>query len=203
METKIDTSRARAAILERVKKGQPALKPLPDLPGWTWPGDKTANFIKQLEAFDGKAARFDSRAEAVKWLEENVDKKGKVVCSQIADFKGTVTAADYPDPHKCTDIDVFVADSSLGVGEMGSLLLTQADLGIPPAALLSIDMYVLIDEANIVDGLHTAYKLLAPQLRDHCYACFFSGPSATADIEAVHVTGAQGEISLTALIYKS
>lgn len=33
------------------------------------------------------------------------------------------------------------------------------------------------------------------------YGSFFTGPSATADIEAVHITGAQGPLAMTVLLY--
>ncbi|MCC8113017.1 MAG: LUD domain-containing protein [Bacteroidales bacterium] len=199
----IDTSKARSAIFERIRAGKPQPVEAPEVPAYGWPGDKVANFIKQLEAFDGRAQRFDSRADAIAWLEKNVDWRNKRVCSQLPDFKGSVSAADYPDPHKCTDISATVVESHLGVGEMGSLYLTDAELGgVPAIALLCLDLFVLINEADIVDGLHTAYAAVKDTMREQPYACFFSGPSATADIEAVHVTGAQGATSLTALIYK-
>lgn len=199
---KIDTTKARNAILDRIRAGKPAAVEAPVIKNYGWPGDKVQNFIDHLESFDGKAVRFDSRNDAIAWLEKNIDVTNKVVCSQISDFKGTVTADDYPDPHKCTNIDICIVNTKLGVGEMGSVFLTDEELGKPACALLCIDLYVLINENDIVDGMHTAYDVIKNTLRSHPYGSFFSGPSATADIEAVHVTGAQGEISLTALIYK-
>jgi len=64
---------------------------------------------------------------------------------------------------------------------------------------LSRHLFIFLDSSKIVHGLHEAYASL--NLREHQYGSFYTGPSATADIEAVHVTGAQGPLSLTVLLY--
>jgi L-lactate dehydrogenase complex protein LldG len=56
---------------------------------------------------------------------------------------------------------------------------------------------VLLDPADIVVNLHHAYR--RAEFRDRQYACFHSGPSATADIEGVLIHGAQGVRSLSVL----
>jgi len=56
---------------------------------------------------------------------------------------------------------------------------------------------VLLDPADIVVNLHHAYR--RPEFRDHHYASFHTGPSATADIEGVLIHGAQGVRSLFVL----
>ena len=48
-------------------------------------------------------------------------------------------------------------------------------------------------------NMHDAYNFI--DLKNNQYGSFFTGPSATADIEAIHITGAQGEISLTVFLY--
>lgn len=192
-------NKAREAILNRIRNGKPASVDAPEIPQFIWPGDAIDNFCNQLKAFDGSYMTFDSRQEAIDWLNKNIDTKSKVVCSSLSDYKGTTTAADYPDPHKCTNIDICVVDALLGVGEMGSVFVTDTTLGKPACALLCTDLYVLLDKTKIVDGIHTAYREL--DISKDAYSSLFSGPSATADIEAVHVTGAQAEISLTVLLY--
>lgn len=194
-----NNNNAREAILNRIRKGKPAAIEAPKIPHFTWPGNPVDNFCKQLKAFDGNYMMFDSREAALAWLKDNIDTSSKVVCSALPDYKGSVTAADYPDPHKCTNIDICVVEALMGVGEMGSVFVTDTSLGSPACALLCTDLYVLLDKSKIVDGIHTAYRQL--DLTKDAYSSLFSGPSATADIEAVHVTGAQAEISLTALLY--
>ena len=54
-----------------------------------------------------------------------------------------------------------------------------------------------VDPADIVVNLHHAYR--RPEFRKRHYACFHTGPSATADIEGVLIHGAQGVRSLSVL----
>lgn len=56
---------------------------------------------------------------------------------------------------------------------------------------------MLLDPAEIIVNLYHAYR--RPEFRDRPYACFHSGPSATADIEGVLIHGAQGVRSLSVL----
>ena len=62
---------------------------------------------------------------------------------------------------------------------------------------LAQHLIVLLDPANIVINLHHAYR--RPEFRNGHYACFHTGPSATADIEGVLIHGAQGVRSLSVL----
>lgn len=56
---------------------------------------------------------------------------------------------------------------------------------------------MLLDPADIVANVHHAYR--RPEFRERHYACFHTGPSATADIEGVLIHGAQGVRSLSVL----
>ncbi len=56
-------------------------------------------------------------------------------------------------------------------------------------------LVVLLDPAEITENLHTAYGRV--DLAAQSYGCFMMGPSATADIGATLVHGAQGVRSLT------
>ena len=64
---------------------------------------------------------------------------------------------------------------------------------------MSRRLFIFLDSNDIKSGLHEAYAGL--NLAEHQYGSFFTGPSATADIEAVHITGAQGPLALTVMIY--
>lgn len=167
------SNNSRESILAKIKAAKPAARPLPVIPRFDIPGKPLQNFIAHLKGFDGDYRLFATRTEATAWLRDNV--------------KGTMP-------------DVCIGEATMAVGETGSLLVTTASLGGNPSdALLSTDLYLLIDRRNLVAGLQEAYSLI--DLSENRYTTFFSGPSATADIEAVHITGAQGEISLTALMY--
>lgn len=189
---------SRTNILARIRAGHPDFCPLPDVPHFEMSGDAKQSFISMLESFDGKAIEFSSRCEAVKWLEENVDRHSRSVFSAVPDFKGNFELLPTDNLHRAAQVDVCIAQGEMGVGETGSVWVTDGSLGVPAAALLSTDLYLLLDTADIVGGIHDAYSRL--DLGSTPYGSFFTGPSATADIEAVRVTGAQGEISLTVLL---
>ncbi len=192
------TTNARERILSRIRTNLPAAVQHPDVPLFEVGGDKIANFITKLESFDGKAVRVATRGEALKWLAENIRSDNRTVFSAVAGFEGNFEINDYTDPHSANTVDVCVARGILGVGETGSVWVTEESLGLAACALFSTDLYLLLDADKIYSGLHQAYRAI--DLSTGRYGSFFTGPSATADIEAVHITGAQGEISLTVIL---
>lgn len=192
---------AKNEILARLKNGKPASHPLPEVPMYAWHGDPLENFLKELIGFDGRAVQFKTREDAVKWLmaQPEMDATKQRIYSSAQGVAGNVTEEDVADLRNAHTINTCVTESELAVGEMGSVWVTDASLNHAACALLSRRLFVLLDAASIVGGMHEAYARL--KLREHQYGSFYTGPSATADIEAVHITGAQGPLSLTALIY--
>ena len=195
----IDTTSSRDLILDKIKNGKQHLLKLPNVPMFAYTGDLLEGFTQRLNGFDGKAIDFQNRAEAIDWLNKNIDKSNKCVFSNLTDYDGTIHLNGLKDPHAAHIIDICLAEGVLGVAETGSVWVTNARLGLAAAALLSTDLYLLLDKKTLVGGLHEAYHTL--NIRDTQYGAFYTGPSATADIEAIHITGAQGEISLTVLLY--
>jgi L-lactate dehydrogenase complex protein LldG len=101
-------------------------------------------------------------------------------------------------PRALADVDHAVVRASCGVAEAGSVLLTDQDLKVNALAYLAQHLIVLLDPADIVLNIHSAYA--RPEFRECPYAVFHSGPSATADIEGVLILGAQGVRSLSVLL---
>ena len=194
-----NTTSSRDAILEKIRNGKSHLLSLPDVPIFAYTGDLQEGFIQHLTGFDGKAECFETRAQAIAWLDKQCDKTAKCIFSNVPEYQGTIALTDLNDPHDAHKIDICIAEGELGVAETGSVWVTNKSLGLAAAALFSTDLYLLLDRANLKGGLHEAYQVL--HLTDTQYGSFYTGPSATADIEAVHITGAQGEISLTVLLY--
>lgn len=175
--------------------------PLPDVPMYPWPGDPLAGFISHLEGFDGKAVKFATRAEALRWLatQPEMAPSQNAVYYTLDDVTGNFGEKDLTDLRNAEKINTCVTEAEMGVGEMGSVWVTDRTLRHPACALMSRHLFVLLDASKIVGGLHQAYARLS--LRNQQYGSFFTGPSATADIEAVHITGAQGPLSMTVLLY--
>jgi len=95
------------------------------------------------------------------------------------------------------DVDFAIVRASFAVAETGSVLLSDADLRVNALAYLAQHLIVLLDTADIVVNIHHAYR--RQEFRSGHYACFHTGPSATADIEGVLIHGAQGVRSLSVL----
>lgn len=194
-------SNAKEQILARIKAGKPASLPLPDVPMYPWQGEPLAGFIERLVGFDGRAVKFADRTAALAWLGEQPEMKdsARPVYSTVPEVKGSFTQADLTSLRDAGKIDICVTEGVLGVGEMGAIWVTNESLGYAVCALLAKRLFILLDKNRIVGGLHEGYSRL--KLGEQQYGSFFTGPSATADIEAVRITGAQGPLRMTALIY--
>lgn len=192
----METSREK--ILRKIREGRPVGPQLPDVPHFSGPADTEKSFKEKLVGFNGSFIDFKTREEALKWLEDKRHTLKSPVCSVIEGFDGDLSIKNIADPHDANVIATFVANGELGVGESGSVWVTKKSLQIPACALLSTDLILLLDRSKIVGTMHEAYDRI--DLASNQYGSFYSGPSATADIEAVHITGAQAEISLTILL---
>ena len=189
---------AKAEILSRIRNGKPKDCPLPDVPMYAWPGDPLANFIERLLGFDGRVVKFRTWDEALDWLKTQpgfAGGNGKIY-SSAEGLPGTAGEEEVADPHDAHKIDICVTEGEMGVGETGSIWVTDRSLKHAACALLAPTLYILLDKNRIVGGMHEAYAGI--RLGEQQYGAFYSGPSATADIEAVRITGAQGPLSMTA-----
>ena len=188
------------AIFERIRKGRPASQPLPDVPMYQWEGDAEKGFIDHLLGFDGRAIKFKTRDDAITWLKSQPEMASdKIIYSTAEGVEGNFGEKDLKNLRDAEKIQTCVSDSDLGVGETGSVWVTDKSLGHPICALFSRKLFVFLDRKRLKGGIHEAYASL--KLGENQYGAFYSGPSATADIEAVRITGAQGPLGLTVMLY--
>ena len=185
-------------ILRAIRDGKPHAMNLPEIPTFPFAEDKEKSFAAHLGSFDGKMVSFESRGDALIYLQKELD-EAKKIFSSLPDYGGNIQLADFKTPHDANVVDICVGEGVIGVAETGSVWVTEKSLGLAAAALFSTDLFLLLDRKMLKGNLHEAYAAIS--VRDNQYGSFYTGPSATADIEAVHVTGAQGEISLTVLLY--
>ncbi|WP_211999822.1 LUD domain-containing protein [Chitinophaga sp. HK235] len=118
-----------------------------------------------------------------------------VICSVTPEIKGNRDIHAVQNPHELADVDVAVIRARFGVAENGMVWLTQEDLEVNALGFLSQHLVILLSPQSIVCDMYDAY--LRVHLEDTAYGCFMMGPSATADIGAVLVHGAQGARSLS------
>jgi L-lactate dehydrogenase complex protein LldG len=123
--------------------------------------------------------------------------EAKIVCSTVPEITGNRDIAHIGAPRELADVDLAIVRASFAVAETGSLLLSDADLRVNALAYLAQHLIVLLDVTDIVVNIHWAYR--RQEFRSSHYACFHTGPSATADIEGVLIHGAQGVRSLSVL----
>jgi L-lactate dehydrogenase complex protein LldG len=155
--------------------------------------DLKALFEQNLEAAGGAAHEVGNRAEAEAKL-ASLHPKAQVICSAVPEISGTRRAEMVFDPHELADVDAGVVRAQFGVAESGAVWLTQEDLIVNSLGFLSQHLVVFLDPLEIVADMHAAYARV--RLDQTAYGCFMMGPSATGDIEATLVHGAQGPRSL-------
>jgi L-lactate dehydrogenase complex protein LldG len=155
--------------------------------------DLKSSFERRLEEAGGAAHEIGSRPEAEAEL-ASLHSKAQVICSAVPEISGTRRAEAIRDPHELADVDVGVVRAQFGVAENGAVWLTQEDLIVNGLGFLSQHLVVFLDPVEIVADMHEAYARV--RLDQTAYGCFMMGPSATGDIEATMVHGAQGARSL-------
>ena len=190
---------SRDDILASIRTNLPRLdRPLPYVPLFDYDAPKSlmvtfkANLHRMGGTFLDPPAVGDVVAPVIAQIAG-----AKIVCSLVPEISGNRDIAGVTTPDDLADVDFAIVRASFAVAETGSVLLSDADLSVNAVAYLAQHLIVLLDPADIVANLHHAYR--RREFRDRHYACFHTGPSATADIEGVLIHGAQGVRSLSVL----
>ncbi|MCQ4082311.1 hypothetical protein NGB36_17295 [Streptomyces sp. RB6PN25] len=159
-------------------------------------GDFTGLFTAALKRLDGQTVP-QPPGGLQRWLAQTFP-DARCICSAVPEVPGTVTPADFPHWAAPADVDVTVVRTPLGVAETGSILLTEAELGITTAGVLAQHLVVLLDPTDLVENIHLAYQ--HPAFQEAAYALLQSGPSGSADIGGNTVHPAQGVTTLTVIL---
>ncbi|SDH25684.1 LutC/YkgG family protein [Paraburkholderia phenazinium] len=185
----------REAFLAKVRAAQPEARQRPVVPLFASPGsDLRERFTSALAGMGGACVDAGSAAEVLALIHERFGAQASI-CSATAEVPGTrALSADTP-PASLQDVDVGVVRARFGVAETGSVWFSEQEYRVNAIGYLVQHLIVLLDPAQIVDGLQDVYR--RPDFRDARYAALVTGPSATADIEGVLIRGAQGVRSLT------
>jgi L-lactate dehydrogenase complex protein LldG len=189
------SNNSRAQILSAIRANiPPAPVEHPRIPVFRRANDDLKSvFERHLEKAGGAAYEIGSPAETQAKL-ASLHPTAKVICSAVPEIPGTRRAETIRDPHELADVDVGIVRAQFGVAESGAVWLTQEDLIVDALGFLSQHLVVLLDPSEIVADMHEAYARV--RLDRTAYGCFMMGPSATGDIEATLVHGAQGVRSL-------
>lgn len=194
---------AKEAILKAIRKNKPAAVDHPVLRDFGRSGvegNLPDTFKKNLKAAFGNYYDVEN-AEKAQWLMRQIHPDAKIICSIVPEIKGTKAIITTDDPHRLEDIEVGIVRAQFGVAENGSVWLAQKDLAVNALGFLSQHLIILLDPDAIVTHMHEAYQ--KTDIGTQNYGCFMMGPSATADISAVHISGAQGARSLNVFFLKA
>lgn len=93
--------------------------------------------------------------------------------------------------------DVGVVPGMLGVAENGCIWIPQT-MKEKAVCFISENLAIVLPRENVVSNMHEAYRRI--EFNDYGYGVFISGPSKTADIAQVLVTGAQAARTLTVFL---
>ena len=178
---------SRETILNAIRKNTPLQKvEHPGIPNFEWLGGSLkAAFTQRLQEAGGAAHDIGTPLEAEAKLTA-LHPDAKVICSAVPEIAGTRRIENIG--------DVGIVRAQFAIAEGGAVWLTQEDLVVNALAFLSQHLIVLLDPERIVPDMHEAYRRV--RLDQTAYGCFVMGPSATADVEATLVHGAQGPRSL-------
>ncbi len=171
----------------------------PEIQTYTKPGIN----LKSVFETNAKLAAVDLYdVSSVEEAQEIMRRKlpdAKVICSATEEWKGNKDI-HVAKPADLQDVDLGIFRAEFGVAEMGMVWCTEKSLVTNAIGYLSQHLAVLLDPEAITENMHTAYQQV--HLPEAHYGCFVMGPSATADINAVLIHGAQGARTLTLFFLK-
>lgn len=122
----------------------------------------------------------------------------KTICTNIPGIDCATSSPDTVDSAaELNHTDVGVVPGMLGVAENGCIWVQQT-MKEKAVCFISENLAIVLPRQNVVSNMHEAYRRI--EFNDYGYGVFISGPSKTADIAQVLVTGAQAARSLTVFL---
>jgi len=184
-------------ILEAIRRNKPKTDPhpYPNIPQFPKRNKPILDEFKDnLIIGAGTWHEITSKEEAEDLIRE-LHPDAKIICSATEEIEGNRDISKITNPHDIEDVDVGIIRAQFGVAETGMVWMTQDDLKVNALGFLSQHLIILLNPDSIVRDMHEAYSKI--NLSNDSYSFFMLGPSATADIGAFMVRGAQGARSLS------
>lgn len=128
----------------------------------------------------------------------NLFPDAKKIASNIPEITiANVNPDTVKEPKDLNGTDVGVIPAGFGVAENGCLWVPQTMVQ-KAVCFISENLVVLMPCDAVVNNMHEAYRRI--HFNGYQFGTFISGPSKTADIAQVLVTGAQAARSLTLIL---
>lgn len=193
---------SRDLILNSVRKNQPtSAVNLPEIPNFSTQSEPLiSEFKTQLARMGGQAFEVEN-IEEIKAKITELYPDVKIICSTIPEIPGNKPIKPDTNPRELADIDLAIIRGQFGVAENGAIWLTHEDLVVNALGFLSQHLIILLDSKQLVRDMHQAYQRI--ELTQTSYGVFMAGPSATGDVEAIIIRGAQGVRSLTVFLLEN
>jgi len=190
---------SRDLILNSVRKNQPNSEvKLPEIPIFNNNSEPLiSEFQTQLARMGGQAFKVEN-IEEIKAKITELYPDAKMICSTLPEITGNKPIKPDTNPQELADVDLAIIRGQFGVAENGAIWLTHEDLVVNALGFLSQHLIILLDSKQLVRDMHQAYQRI--ELTQTSYGVFMAGPSATGDVEAVIIRGAQGVRSLTVFL---
>ena len=190
---------SRESILAQLQANKPTESvSLPTVPDFAEPtADLVAQFQLALESSKAAVYRLPGDEDLNQFIQTKFP-EAKIVLSEIAEVKSTVsndmmkTAADF------ANLEVVVLKGELGVADTGAIWITDRGLRARVLPFITQQLVIVIESRLLVLKMHQAYRRIWPD--GLSFGVFISGPSKTADIEQALVVGAHGALGLTVLV---
>ncbi len=229
----METSKARSAILQRIRQAQqrddsqkdaeiamaqaylrqPEVGPLPSLGGATSDAGALVDYfcqqaLKMSDTLTRLASLHDVPQEVQRYLQEQQLPLAAHIWPEFAELPWAsanlaVQIAPAPVELRMQQV-VGVTSAFCGVAETGSLLLTSSERTPVSTAMLPETHIAILQESRIVAYMEQAFALLQQeQGLLPRTATFISGPSRTGDIEQTIVLGAHGPYRVHVILIKS
>ena len=204
---------ARDEITARIRAAKGTAAPPAHTPGYRhrWDADRgelTARFIQRLSDYHVTVLRARSDVDVREVAAATLDQRGIVSLVIPHDLPMSWRSA-HPEPREDLGLgyeDLEAAQgamtgSLLGIAETGTVVL-DAGPGQGRRALTLLPDYHLciVRESSLVGIMPEALAILHPRVVHGAPVTFFSGPSATADIELDRVEGVHGPRTLDVIL---
>jgi len=208
----LDTSRARKAIFERIRKAQGRPEQVaPDEraavrdylerhsvgPQPAVGADLIARFILQAQRMSDTVDRVATRAEAPAAIARYLDAEGiahqAIGWDTLTDLPWAGAGIEFAARPPQNADKVGITGCFCAVAETGTLMLLSGPETFASAGLLPETHVAIVDASRIVASMEDAFALARAERGELPRAVnFISGPSRTADIEQTIVLGAHG-----------
>jgi len=199
---------SKAAILDRVRRNQPAATELPPLTGdWIDYENVRQQFAEVLEQVGGKCLRAADEQQAREVVEQlEVYQSANTVCSLLEGIgRMDLAEGQLERPHELTNLDLTIAPGRFAVAENGAVWVSGLEVG-RAAYFICEHLVLVVPASQVVPNMHEAYLWLEQhevRFAEPGFGVFISGPSKTADIEQSLVIGAQGPRSLHVVLVEN